>query len=292
MNGGNVGGTTGSCECTSCNPGFDGLNCANPHNVQDMEGLFNTVSNYQAEIVGGIIFDKINTGSYTHIMATGDTVILAVGLYKCSEGSCAAGDFTPNMLYTHNLEGELKCADDNSASCVFDGEHENSGMTVKGTGSGKFTVRAITFFNGVSMLGGGGMNIKEGATVDLILCHFMNCASTHPSVGGGAILVSGSETTVNTYGLSFVGNEAINDGKDVWNNPNNPGNVIVNETCPEPYSLNTPNQGKTNTQNSRLRSTHLHPNIQLQTHRTKSGYKGPHLWCCPLLFPRMSRQHG
>ena len=49
INGGDIGGTTGSCTCSSCNTGFDGINCQNPHHVSDMNVLFNTVSNADNE---------------------------------------------------------------------------------------------------------------------------------------------------------------------------------------------------------------------------------------------------
>ena len=77
-------------------------------NVVDMNGLFNTVSNYASS--------SVNTGN--SIMANGDTTILAVRPYKCSEGTwiCAGSS---RMLYTDDLYGEIKCVEDN-ASCVLD----------------------------------------------------------------------------------------------------------------------------------------------------------------------------
>jgi len=51
--------------------------------VVDMNGLYNTVSRYG-----------------NSIMANGDTTILAVGPYKCSEGTCAGSGL---MLAIDNL---------------------------------------------------------------------------------------------------------------------------------------------------------------------------------------------
>ena len=238
INGGEIGGSVGSCSCTSCNTGFDGVNCANPHHVDDMEGLFNTISNAK----GDVSIEHAETGNY--IMANNDTVILAVRAYRCSEGICAKG-YDNYMLYTEDLHGEMKCVQD-YASCVLDGESANKGMTLIGTGDAKFTVRAISFFNGVGTnFGGGGMAISGGAVVDLILCHFTNCNSKHATLGGGAILVLGVETTVNTFGVSFLDNEAtISAGNDIMNHPNDPGSITLHETCPPPYQSNNPTQGK------------------------------------------------
>jgi hypothetical protein len=195
-----------------------------------MEGLFNTISNAKRDVS----IEHAETGNY--IMANNDTVILAVRAYKCSEGICAKG-YDNYMLYTEDLHGEMKCVKDD-ASCVLDGESANKGMTLIGTGDAKFTVRAISFFNGVGTnFGGGGMAISGGAVVDLILCHFTNCNSKHATLGGGAILVLGVETTVNTFGVSFLDNEAtISAGNDIMNHPYDPGSITLHETCPPPTS--------------------------------------------------------
>jgi predicted outer membrane repeat protein len=197
-------------------------------NVVDMNGLFNTVSNAD--------FDWIdNTGN--SIMANGDTTILAVGSYKGSEGTCADSD---SMLYTDDLNGEVKCVEDN-ASCVLDGENARRGMTVYGTGSGTLILRALTFDKGYAGYGGG-VWIVNGAILDFELLVFSNNRATSSSFGGGAIYV-GSENTVNIYGTSFNGNIADSGNGDDINGYG--GTITIHNTCPSPYSSNTPIQGKT-----------------------------------------------
>jgi hypothetical protein len=196
-------------------------------NVVDMNGLFNTVSN--GVYTGG------NTAN--SIMANGETAILAVGPYKCSEGTCS-GSYT--MLYTDDLNGEVKCVEDN-ASCVLDGENARRGMEVWGTGSGTLILRALTFDEGYASWGGG-VYIQQGATVDLKLCVFSFNRATSSNYGGGAIYVYVSGTTVNIYGTSFNGNTADSwYGDDIYNDG---GTITIHNTCPSPYSSNTPIQGK------------------------------------------------
>ena len=193
----------------------------------DMNGLFNTVSN--------LVHIDYNTGN--SIMANGDTTILADGSYKCSQGTCAS---SYNMLYTNNLNGEVKCVDDN-ASCVLDGENAKKGMVVEGTGSGALILRALTFDKGYAYVGGG-VYIYNGAIVDLELCVFSNNRATG-NLGGGAISVTDSGTTVNIYGTSFIGNTADpGNGDDIYRSS---GTITIHNTCPSPYSSNTPIQGKT-----------------------------------------------
>mmetsp|Transcript_1485 Transcript_1485/g.2667 ORF Transcript_1485/g.2667 Transcript_1485/m.2667 type:complete len:103 (+) Transcript_1485:1106-1414(+) len=75
--------------------------CATDWEVSSMNELFNKVSN------GGS-----NTGN--SIMPKGDSTVLAVKEYKCSEGTCATSWV---MLYTSNLYGQIRCEDDN-ADCL------------------------------------------------------------------------------------------------------------------------------------------------------------------------------
>jgi hypothetical protein len=190
--------------------------------VDNMNALFNTISE-----------------DGNSIMANGDTTILAAGSYKCSQGTCAD---SYNMLRTDDLNGEVKCVEDN-ASCVLDGENARRGMTVYGTGSGTLILRALTFDKGYEDYGGG-VYIREGARVDLELCIFSNNRATLRDYGGGAIIVGGSGTTVNIYGTSFNGNTADSgNGDDIyrWSG----GTITIHNTCPSPYSSNTPIQGKT-----------------------------------------------
>ena len=230
INGGDIGGTTGSCTCSSCNTGFSGISCQNPHHVSDMNVLFHTVSNADNEYTS-------NTGN--SIMLNGDTAILAVGSYKCSEGTCADSSV---MLYMVDLNGEIKCVEDD-ASCALDGENERGVMWVEGTGSGTLILKALTFDKGSAEYGGG-VYIRDGAIVTIELCVFSNCRATDSSgYGGGAIYVESSATTVNTYGTSFNDNTADSgDGDDIYNNG---GTITTHNTCPYPYSFNTPIQGKT-----------------------------------------------
>ena len=196
-------------------------------NVVDMNGLFNTVSNSPY---------GINTGNST--MANGDTAILAVGSYKGSEGTCAT---SYTMLYTVDLNGEVKCEEDN-ASCVLDGENARRGMYVSGTGSGTLILRALTFDKGYDNVGGG-VYIRDGAIVDLKLCIFFNNRATGSTYGGGAILVEDSGTSANVYGSFFNGNTADSGkGDDIENDG---ATITIHNTCPSPYSSNTPIQGKT-----------------------------------------------
>jgi hypothetical protein len=197
-------------------------------NVVDMNGLFNTVSN--AVISGG------NTGN--SIMANGDSTILADGPYKCSEGTCAASS---TMLLIDDLNGEVKCVEDN-ASCVLDGENERRGMQVEGTGSATLILRALTFDKGYGDFGGG-VRIGSGALVKLELCIFSSNRATDSRSGGGAIYVANSGGTANAYGTSFYGNTAYSgNGDDIFRNG---GTITIHNTCPSPFSSNTPIQGKT-----------------------------------------------
>jgi hypothetical protein len=204
-------------------------------NVGDMNGLFNTVSNY--------VGSGYNTGN--SIMANGDTAILAAGSYKGSEGTCADSE---SMLSTDDLNGEVKCVEDN-ASCVLDGENARRGMYVKGTGSGTLILRALTFDKGYRDGGsGGGVYIQSGAIVDFELCIFSNNRATSSDYGGGAIFVRSSGTIVNIYGTSFSGNTADSgDGDDFYVDSlfGLSATVTIYNTCPSPHSSNTPIQGKT-----------------------------------------------
>jgi predicted outer membrane repeat protein len=202
-------------------------------NVGDMNGLFNTVSNR--------VSSSVSTGN--SIMVNGDTAILAVGPYKGSEGTCAN---SANMLYTDDLNGEVKCVEDN-ASCVLDGENARRGMYVMGTGSGTLILRALTIDKGYSDGGsGGGVYIQSGALVDFELIVFSNNRAT--DYGGGAIYARSSGTTVNIYGTSFSGNTADSgNGDDIYRVSlfGSGPTITIHNTCPSPYSSNTPLQGKT-----------------------------------------------
>jgi hypothetical protein len=202
-------------------------------NVVDMNGMFNTVSN--------AAFSGYNTGN--SIMANGDTAALAVGPYKGSEGTCASSTI---MLHTYDLNGEVKCVEDN-ASCVLDGENARGVMYVEGTGSGTLILRALTFDKGYSVWEGGGVGINYNAIVDLKLCVFSNNRATSSDRGGGALAVDGGGgwTSVNVYGTGFSGNTADSGkGDDIYRYDSS-ATITIHNTCPSPYSSNTPIQGKT-----------------------------------------------
>jgi hypothetical protein len=78
--------------------------------------------------------------------------------------------------------------------------------------------------------------------VTIELCVFSNCRSTSSISGGGAIYVSDTGGTVNVYGTSFNDNTAASgDGDDIYNYL---GSITIHNTCPSPYSSNTPTQGE------------------------------------------------
>ena len=143
------------------------------------------------------------------------------------------------MLYTNDLYGEVKCIND-EATCIIDGEDTRQILYVSGTGVGKLTLRATTFKDGYISSNGGGIYIY-GGTMDINLCVFSGCRSTYTwSGGGGAIYVSSA--TVDIYGTSFTGNTAYSGyGDDIFVSS---GTITVHDTCPSPYSSNSPTQGK------------------------------------------------
>ena len=194
--------------------------------VTGMTSLYNTVSDE-----GG------------NIMANGDTAVMAVGSYECSEasGACASSD---NMLEVRGLSGKIVCSED-EASCVLHGDSASRGMWVEGSGTGTLILRAVAVVDGEAGWGGG-IYLRSNAIVDVELCVFSNCRATYSSSGsggeGGAIYVVSFGTTVNIYGTRFNGNTAASGkGDDIFRAA---GTVYIRYTCPSPYSLNTPTPGK------------------------------------------------
>jgi hypothetical protein len=133
---------------------------------------------------------------------------------------------------------------EDNATCLLDGESTRRVMLVDHTGSGSLILFAITFKEGKSEDGGGGIFINPGSLVDIHMCVFSNCRAIRASgriIGGGAIRVANSLTSfVNIYGTSFNGNDASGSGDDIHNF----GTITIHNTCPPPYSSNTPTQGK------------------------------------------------
>ena len=157
INGGDVGGATSSCTCTGCDTGFFGKNCNSiEHVVDGMNGMYNKISAY---------------GNSS--MANGDTVVLAVRSYKCSEGTCHS---SLSMLAIGEKFGEVKC-EENTASCILNGENSRRGMRVAGTGTSTLLLRALSFQD-CEAFDGGGVDISVGAIVDFELCVFSNCRAT------------------------------------------------------------------------------------------------------------------
>jgi hypothetical protein len=142
---------------------------------------------------------------------------------------------------------------------VLDGEEERRGMAITGTGfSGYLTLRAVTFkeCSATGSSNGGALFLEKGESrwsdgyhlesfvnMYIQLCIFTSCRSTGQ---GGAIYFSDTDGTVIIYGTSFLDNSANSeDGNDIRNHKMNGGGTItIHNTCPSPYSSNTPIQGK------------------------------------------------
>lgn len=202
------------------------------HSVNDMTELFNKVSNSGCS--------SCSTGN--SLMGYGDRVMMAIGDYSCSGGTCAT---SKSMLTLEHLYGNIKCLRD-GGSCVVDGENTRRGVYVTRTGGRALSLRSITFKDGKATSAGGGIYIHGGAIVDLLLCTFSNCrasGTTKDWHGGGAIYISSNvDNTVNLYGTSFNENEADSSkGDDIHNNG---GTITIHNTCPSPYSSVVPSKGK------------------------------------------------
>ena len=171
-------------------------------------------------------------------MANGDTTTLSVGEYKGSDW--AYGSYG-GMLDIKYLGGTIQCLR-HDVSCVLDGELNKRIMRVYGSSSSSLNVRAIRFYRGKVNAGGGGLEVYGGGKVILELCIFDSCQSTH-SIGGGGIYVYGFNSIVSIYSTLFTENVAPSGkGNDISQATS--GTVTIHETCPSPYSANTPTQGK------------------------------------------------
>lgn len=177
-----------------------------------------------------------NTGN--SIIAFGDSVILAVGVYKCTQGTCASSN---SMLYTDELFGEIRCLN-NDVSCVLNGENNRRVMRVYGTTTpNKLVITAPTFRDGEAY-SGGGVYIYYDAMVNINVVTFVDNKATGRSSGGGTIYV-GSGSTVNVWGTSFEGNLAVSgDGDDIYRYG---GTITIHDTCISPFSLNAAIKGST-----------------------------------------------
>ena len=197
------------------------------HGVSTMTELFNRVC---------------KTGS--NKMANGDTATLSVGQYKCSDGTCEPNP-DDGMIRTIFLSGTIQCLNDD-ASCVLDGELNRRVMRVAGTSNGKLTIRAIRFYKGKHSAGGG-VELIQSSKVDIVLCVFDSCEAysdaSHDGKGAAINLGSdGNGGNINIYATTFVGNSAPSGGgNDIYAES---GTVTIHDTCPSPYSANTPTKGK------------------------------------------------
>ena len=134
---------------------------------------------------------------------------------------------------------------------------------MEGTGGQTLTLRSLTFQSGQTSNYGGGAELAKGAKVDLVLCVFNNCRSTNSKFGGGAIFLHWSATIVNLYSTRFARNTADSgNGNDIYRSG---GTIIIHNTCPSPYSSNTPTQGKTRMIRRSIASSIL-PTITPKTH--------------------------
>ena len=177
------------------------------------------------------LYNKVSRNGNAR-MANGDTTILAETTYRCSDGSC---DDNVEMLNPLGLYGGIECASDDT-ECIIDGEDTRRCFDVEsGTGGQTLTFRALTFNGNAQGNSGGGIAVRSNGIVNVILCIFTSCASSNR---GGAIDVE-SSANVNVYGSSFVGNSGSGNGDDIYNR----GTATIHNTCPTPYSSNTPTQG-------------------------------------------------
>lgn len=185
-------------------------------------------------------------------MGSGDSAILQQKEFRCSDGTCHSSG---TMMYLLYKSGEVRCEQDGSG-CILDGEH-SVGLCIVDNGS-LLTIRSLTFKAAEG--GHGALGISYGARVDIVLCTFTNCRETGGNGGGGAIeLIRG---TVNVYATLFSGNIASSgNGNDIYRNG---GTITIHNTCPSPYTANTPTQGETRTATKRIASSCVEPFITPQ----------------------------
>lgn len=176
------------------------------------------------------------------IISSGDEVVLDVGFYSCRGGTCA---HSGRMLWSEELHGTLAWEKD-AAECILAGDNSRRVISVEGTGGGILSFRAITFKDGEHVRGSG-IFIQGNSIIEIFLCVFRMCRATSidSGSGGGAIYLNsgstGGEPTVNVYGTSFIGNTADSEnGGDIYQES---GNLTIHNTCPPPYTTNTPVQG-------------------------------------------------
>jgi len=209
--------------------------------IENMYDLFNSVSGGDISLIGGQCSTCIVGNT---IMSNDDRVKLIVKTYQCVAGkTCSSGD---SMLFSNDRSGSVVCAND-SADCVIDGQSTRRGLRVDGDGSKTLTLRALTFYNGHAVEGGGIYN--SGNTVNVVLCVFKSCTGTQILYGGGGIYTS---RDVKIYATRFEDNSSDGgDGNDIIRDGSpGQGSVIVYDTCPSPYEANTPTKGKARTTRS------------------------------------------
>ncbi|GMI30955.1 hypothetical protein TrCOL_g6225 [Triparma columacea] len=145
INGGSIGGTMGACTCT-CPANTWGTNCQHQrHEVSTISEFHSKISNYAGS--------DYTVG--TDLMASGDTVVLAIGSYRCSEGTCAKDNVSSErrMIMSEDFTGLWECESHYDAQCVIDCESSDSGdsgrkgIVVMSTNGSTLTIKALTFFD-------------------------------------------------------------------------------------------------------------------------------------------------
>ena len=206
-----------------------------------MSELHSKISNYPTTTGGDYTVG-------TDLMASGDTVVLAIGSYRCSEGTCSKSVGERRMVMSQLFSGLWECESHYEAQCVIDCESSDSGsegrkgivvMTTNANG-GTLTIKALTFFDALANFGAG-LNVNGDSNVDLHFCKFVNCRSNIKSLGGGAMMVNsyGGPSNINIYSTTFTND--IDGEADIFTGSNTV--VSIHDTCPSPYSSNTPIQG-------------------------------------------------
>jgi len=164
------------------------------------------------------LFDKIQY-NVVYKMANGDTVTVASGNYAAGS---AHDDYT--MFFLSELSGSINCETD-SLSCELDGSGTRRVIEVDGTGGSLLGFRGLVVTNGKTGAGGG-FYIHSSAQVTLVMCGIKKNEADRE---GGGIYASQAGTTVNLFGVSFMGNAAVT-GPDIYESSSG-GTVAVHATC-------------------------------------------------------------
>jgi hypothetical protein len=140
--------------------------------INSMTALFNVLSSHTDSSY------VVNTGNA--IMTSGGSAMVNTGLYKCSEGTCAAND---KLVVLSGLSGLVKCHSDD-ASCILDGEGTHIVFAIFGTEGLLLTVRALHITRG-KWNNCGGLGVNGNSLVDVVLCVF---TFNEPLINGAGAL--------------------------------------------------------------------------------------------------------